>query len=73
MFPCCQHYRHAAQADNGSGGGSPNWFSPPNHEALVGKLLPAAPGVTRLQGTNLDATYSAAAIADPQIGASQAC
>lgn len=51
-----------------------NWFSPPNYEALVGKLQPAAPGVSRLQGTNneLDVTYFAAALAGGQIGASQA-
>lgn len=51
-----------------------NWFSPPNYEALVGKLRPAAPGVSRLRGTNneLDVTYSAAALASLQIGASEA-
>lgn len=43
MFPCCQHYVHAAQADN-RGGSLPflskeqNRLSPPNYEALVGKL-----------------------------------
>lgn len=50
-----------------------NWFSPPNYEALVGRLRPAAPGVSKLQGANneLDVTYSAAALASLQIGASQ--
>lgn len=50
------------------------WFSPPNYEALVGKLWPAAPGVPRRWGTGneLVVTYSAAALAALQIGASQA-
>lgn len=50
-----------------------NCFSPPNYEALVDKLWPAAPGVSKLQGTNneLNVTYSAAALASLQIGASQ--
>lgn len=61
---------HAAQADQ-SGGSLPFismgqiWLSPLNFEELVGKLLPAASGVCRLQANNyqLDVTYSAAALA----------
>lgn len=71
MLPRCQYYILATEPDN-SGGSSP--FLPPNYEALVGKLWPAAPGLSRLQGTDneLDVTYSAAALASLQIGASQA-
>ena len=71
MFPRCQHSIQATQADN-SGGGLP--FLPPYYKPLVGKLWPAAPGVSRLRGTNneLDETYSAAALASLLIGASQA-
>lgn len=51
-----------------------NCFSPPNYEALLDKLWPAAPAVFRLWGTNneLSITYYAAALASLQIGASQA-